>query len=151
MTTLAIHATSIFFDEQGILIIGTSGVGKSSLALELIEQGGVLIADDMTFLTVQNEKLYATADEKWQGSIEARGLGIVQNMPFKQSAKIDYAIELVDEKTERLPDNIDEKIYCGVSVPVFRMNKNEKYLLTLVKIAGKIISKEVCLLPLELK
>lgn len=151
MTAFAIHATSVFFNEQGILIIGDSGVGKSSLALELIELGAVLIADDITFLAEKEGKLYASCTEKWQGSIEVRGLGIIQNMPFKQSAKIDYVIELVDEKIERLPTGIDEKIYCGVRVPVFRMNKDEKKLPTLVKIAGKIISKEVSLLPLELK
>ena len=146
---LFVHATGVFINGQGVLIVGSSGVGKSALALELIEQGGFLIADDMTFLTAQNEKLYATADEKWQGCIEARGLGIVQNMPFKNPAEINYAIELVDEKTQRMPEKIEEKTYCGVRVPSFKIYKDEKKLSTLVKIAGKIVSKEVSLLPLS--
>ena len=149
MTALAIHATSIVVNKQGVLIIGASGVGKSSLALELIEQGAELISDDITFLSEKDGYLYASCDNKWQGSLEVRGFGIVQNIPFKSEVKIDYLIELVNEKIQRMPEQIFQKVYCDISIPAFKINKDEKYLPTLVKIAGKIVSKEVSLLSLN--
>lgn len=149
MADFAIHATSVFMNGQGVLIIGKSAVGKSSLALALIEQGGFLISDDVTFLNEKDGKLYASCDEKWKGCLEVRGFGIVQGMPAKSISKIDYLIELTDEKPERMPDEISTKTYCGIDIPVFKIYKDEKYLPTLVKIAGKIISKEVCLLSLD--
>jgi serine kinase of HPr protein (carbohydrate metabolism regulator) len=105
----------------------------------------------VTFLTEKDGKLYASSDEKWRGCLEIRGLGIVRGMPVKQDIIINYLIELTDEKTARMPDKISSKTYCGVDIPTFKINKDEKYLPTLVKIAGKIISKEVCLLSLESK
>jgi len=149
MTKLAIHATSIFLNGQGVLIIGASGAGKSSLALELIEQGGVLISDDITYLTEKDGKLWALCDEKWQGYIEVRGLGIIQNIPFKALSEINYVIELVEEKTQRIPEKISKKMYCGLTVPMFKIYKDEKFLPTLVKIAGKIVSKEVSLMSFD--
>ena len=151
MSALGIHATSIIVNQKGILITGKAGFGKSSLALELIEQGASLIADDVTFLTAKDEKLYASCDEKWCGCLEVRGFGIIQGIQTKSVSKIDYLIELTDEKIERMPYDISQKTYCGVDIPIFKINKDEKYLPTLVKIAGKIISKEVCLLSLESK
>ncbi|MBR5129978.1 MAG: HPr kinase/phosphatase C-terminal domain-containing protein [Alphaproteobacteria bacterium] len=151
MTTLGIYATSLIVNQKGVLITGQSGFGKSSLALELIDQGASLIADDVTFLSEKDGKLYASCDEKWHGCFEVRGLGIVKGIPAEPIAKIDYQIELIDEKVERMPCEIAEKTYCNVNIPVFKINKDEKYLPTLVKIAGKIVSKEVCLLSLESK
>lgn len=148
MADFAIHATSVFLNGLGILITGKSGIGKSSLALELIEQGGFLISDDVTFLREKDGKLYASCDEKWKGHLEVRGFGIVQGMPVKQEAIINYLIELVDEKVERMPNEISQKTYCRIDIPVFKINKDEKYLPTLVKIAGKIVLKEVSLLSL---
>lgn len=147
--TLAIHATSIFIDGHGVLIIGSSGVGKSFLALALMEQGAELIADDVTFLTEKDGNLYASSDEKWQGCIEVRGIGIIAKIKTKQNVKIDYVIELTDESLERMPENIKKTNILDVSVPLFQIHKDEKFLPTFVKIAGKIVSKEVSLMSFD--
>lgn len=151
MSALGIHATSIIVNQKGVLITGKSGFGKSSLALELIEQGAFLIADDVTFLTEKDGNLYASCHEKWCGCIEVRGYGIIQGVSTRTESKVDYLIELTDEKVKRMTDEISIRTYCGIDIPAFKINKDEKYLPTLVKIAGKIISKEVCLLSLESK
>ena len=43
-TTL--HATCVTLGDRGMLITGPSGIGKSDLALRLIDGGAKLVADD---------------------------------------------------------------------------------------------------------
>jgi serine kinase of HPr protein (carbohydrate metabolism regulator) len=43
-----LHATSVAIDGHVVLIQGVSGIGKSDLALRLIDRGAVLISDDRT-------------------------------------------------------------------------------------------------------
>ncbi len=146
MTASSFYATTIFLDGHGVLLIGSSGSGKSLLALELMSQGGFLVADDVTFLTVDDGKIYASANSQWKGCIEARGVGILSGFSTKQNVRIDYCIELTEDVPDRIPFKIQTFEYCGIEIPLFRINKNEKFLPTLVKIAGKIISKEVSLM-----
>ena len=40
------HATSVAIQDSGIMILGSSGSGKSDLALRLIDAGATLISDD---------------------------------------------------------------------------------------------------------
>ena len=42
------HATSVAIQDSGIMILGSSGSGKSDLALRLIDAGATLISDDLT-------------------------------------------------------------------------------------------------------
>ena len=48
MLSKEIHSTSVVMDDNGILITGDSGSGKSDLALRLIDNGATLISDDIT-------------------------------------------------------------------------------------------------------
>ena len=43
-----VHSSAIVLEDNGILIIGDSGSGKSDLALRLIDSGATLISDDVT-------------------------------------------------------------------------------------------------------
>ena len=42
-----LHASSISLEDNGVLIIGPSGSGKSDLALRMIDSGATLISDDI--------------------------------------------------------------------------------------------------------
>ena len=44
MTNL--HGSAVAFGARGLLILGGSGSGKSSLALRLVQHGAALVADD---------------------------------------------------------------------------------------------------------
>ena len=145
-----VQATSVCMDGVGVLIMGKSGSGKSMMALALIEQGACLIADDVTYIKEENGVLYAYPDEKMKGCIEARGIGILTGLKScDQKVKIAYGIELVDGDIERLPQEQTFGEYLGCRIPVFKMNTNEKYLPTLVKIAGKIVLKRISLLSVD--
>ena len=101
-----IHATSVCLKNKGILILGKSGAGKSDLALRLIEeQKAMLVADDITELSVKKGEIYASCPENIRGKIEVRGVGIVQK-PYEENIKISLVVELVNDfkKIERLPE-----------------------------------------------
>ena len=60
------------------LLRGPSGVGKSDLALRLLDRGFRLISDDQTLLRVTSEiGLTAEAPDILKGMIEAYGIGIL--------------------------------------------------------------------------
>ena len=61
----------------GVLIIGKSGIGKSECALELVNNGHRLIADDSVVVRLKQNNLIGYCDETFQNLIEIRGLGII--------------------------------------------------------------------------
>ena len=62
----------------GVLLTGASGIGKSEIALELIERGHRLISDDMIELVRQGpEVLVGHSPESLKYHMEIRGLGIL--------------------------------------------------------------------------
>lgn len=73
-----IHAECLNVYGTGILIIGASGAGKSELALELINRGHFLIADDSVVLRfVDQGQIIATSPPIIKNRLEIRGLGII--------------------------------------------------------------------------
>ncbi|MCR8969646.1 HPr(Ser) kinase/phosphatase [Facklamia sp. 7083-14-GEN3] len=87
---------------MGVLLTGTSGVGKSETALELIQRGHRLVADDrVEFFMVDELTLIGEAPEILQNLLEIRGLGIVDVMSLYgvsaivRSKKLELIIEMV--------------------------------------------------------
>lgn len=75
---VAEHGTLMDVKGVGTLIRGHSGVGKSECALALIERGHSLVADDLVYITLKNEKLLVgRSSELNRGYMECRGIGIV--------------------------------------------------------------------------
>lgn len=63
---------------MGLLILGESGVGKSEIALELIERGHRLVADDVVVLRrVSKNQIIGRSSENLRYHMEVRGLGII--------------------------------------------------------------------------
>jgi len=89
----------------GALILGSSGAGKSSLALSLIEacpfRRTALIADDMVRITQEEARLVADAPERLAGLIEIRGFGPTP-VRSVSAAALAVAIDL-DGAATRLP------------------------------------------------
>lgn len=94
---------------RGLLITGPSGAGKSDLALRLIEQGFMLVADDRTLLWTSGGRVYGRAPESLAGKIEARGLGILE-MRRREFAAVDLVVALGDADIERMPDSMTEDL-----------------------------------------
>ncbi|MBA4550966.1 HPr kinase/phosphorylase [Thermoactinomyces vulgaris] len=104
----------------GVLITGSSGIGKSETALELVKRGHRLVADDAVEITQSEEgTLVGHAPELIRYLLEIRGLGIINVMTLfgagavRDKKKISLAIHLEAWKEERQYDRLgldEEKI-----------------------------------------
>lgn len=120
-----LHASAIVFEGQGLLILGPSGSGKSSLALELISRGALLVADDRCVTRVTNGRLIVSSPPTIAGQIEARGLGIL-NAEYAKETTIDLVVDLAIASMERLPSRLTMLIE-GVTLPVVYKVENPSF------------------------
>ena len=75
---VTMHACFIEVYGEGVLITGSSGVGKSETALELVKRGHRLVADDIVEVRrVSNKTLVGTAPEIIRHLLEIRGIGFL--------------------------------------------------------------------------
>ena len=116
MATLSsetLHATSVAIDGRAVLLEGLSGVGKSDLALRLIDRGAILISDDQTLLVRKGQALVARAPGTIRGQIEVRGIGIV-TMPHVEDVPVAMIVRLGAEPA-RMPKRRQRRL-AGVVV-----------------------------------
>lgn len=73
-----VHGSMVDVYGIGILITGKSGIGKSEVALDLVERGHRLVADDVVMLTKKNNNIMAAATDMNKHFMEIRGLGIIE-------------------------------------------------------------------------
>lgn len=122
--TINIHATCITQNDNGVLLLGDSGSGKSDLALRLITFCQFkLVADDRVDISKVDNQLLAQAPQNLQGLIEVRGIGIVK-YPFVAQTKIKLVVQLTRDSIERMPEKQFYNL-AGVSVPFFKINPFE--------------------------
>ena len=111
-----VHATLVEYQDQGLMMMGPSGSGKSDLALRLIEKGGRLVADDQVLLRYQDKELRGCAPETLRGLLEVRGVGIVK-LSYHESFPVHLVIDLKKELSyERLPES-HAVILLGEKIP----------------------------------
>ena len=96
-----IHATAVCIEDKGILIIGKSGSGKSSLSLSLIAKGAHLICDDRVNLFVKNKNVMMAKPPTLPGALEVRGLGLI-NVPLVDEAAVDLIVDMTLTVDSRL-------------------------------------------------
>ncbi|HNR30864.1 MAG TPA: HPr(Ser) kinase/phosphatase [Candidatus Hydrogenedentes bacterium] len=73
-----LHGTAVDCYGVGVVIVGPPGIGKSETALELIERGHRLVADDVVTLRRRREDhLYAETNPVIEHHMEIRGVGII--------------------------------------------------------------------------
>ena len=126
--TTSIHGVLVEVLGVGILLMGASGIGKSETALELVERGHRLVADDIVIIKcIGNTSLVGVASEIISHHMELRGLGIINVKDLfgigaiRGSTGIDLVIGLEDwdesKEYERL--GLDEELVeiLGVKIP----------------------------------
>lgn len=99
----ALHGSLVDVYGIGLLLMGRSGIGKSEIALDLIERGHRLVADDVVLVsrTIRGI-LVGMSGETLRDHMEIRGLGIlnVRNMFGVRAVRVQKRIEVVVKLVE---------------------------------------------------
>jgi HPr kinase/phosphorylase len=130
--TNAVHGALLDVHGVGTALLGSSGVGKSECALELLGRGHRLVADDVIELTVVADvSLIGRAPERIRHYMEIRGLGIVfiPELFGGDSVRDEAVVELIC-RLERWREDVDyERVgierpteeLAGVKLPWLRL------------------------------
>lgn len=142
------HGVLVEIYGMGVLIMGESGIGKSETALELIQRGHRLVADDRVELYMMDEsRIIGEAPEILRHLIEIRGLGVIDvvNMfgvgSVRESTVVDMVINLrpwdKEHSFDRLGNKVETKQFFNVELPELhipvRVGRN---LATIIEIAA---------------
>ncbi|MAT38485.1 MAG: HPr kinase/phosphorylase [Ectothiorhodospiraceae bacterium] len=148
-TTKVIFFVSDFLDDQfapqtvihgafldvygiGLLFIGRSGIGKSEIALDLIERGHRLVADDVVIATRKGEGiLMGSGTDLVKHFMEVRGLGLIdirsifgiRSIRFQKRIEVIVQLEEWDDSQEYTRTGLDayEVDIMDVNVPLVRL------------------------------
>ncbi len=117
-----IHAGAVALGEEGVLIRGAPGTGKSAFARALValwQREGAFaahVADDRTALAAVNGALIARPARSLAGLIEVRGIGIVA-VPTLAAVRLTLVADL-EAAPERMPDPAERTLSLhGVALP----------------------------------
>ena len=141
MKTKEIHSTSVVLDDNGILITGDSGSGKSDLALRLIHSGATLISDDITFCEKKIDRIILSCPSQTKGLLEVREVGII-TVPFVEQIKLKMIVKLMNKELERLPRKKFSKL-LGINIPLLTINGNNTSSVIKVKVKLNEINDKV--------
>ncbi|MGD9909465.1 MAG: HPr(Ser) kinase/phosphatase [Candidatus Izemoplasmatales bacterium] len=97
----SMHGVLLDINGVGTMIMGSSGVGKSEVALELVRRGYMLVADDVVEV-YQKEKgiVIGEAPQLLKKHLEIRGIGIVNVVymfgvkAYRENKKISLIVQL---------------------------------------------------------
>jgi len=124
------HGVLVAIANKGILITGAAGVGKSSLALELLYLGHTLIADDHVEVQSIDDKLIGQCPSLLHNILHTRELGLI-SIPlvfgpaaWKQKHAINYVVNLQTESTTEISLGIHRQTHSllGKDLPLLKLN-----------------------------
>ena len=111
--TTTIHGVLVDVYGVGMLITGSSGIGKSETALELVKRGHRLIADDaVEIIQTPDHILFGTAPELIRHLLEIRGVGIINVMTLfgagaiRNEKKITVVVRLENWQEDKQYDRL---------------------------------------------
>lgn len=133
--SMTVHASCVAIaPRSGLLILGASGSGKSSLALMMMSLGAHLVADDRTVLTRATPKgdLMASAPTAIQNMIEARGVGLLAADAMGQCL-IRAAVDLDEIEEERLPPARIRRL-LGCEIPIYHRSEGPHFAAALIQL-----------------
>lgn len=126
-----VHGSMVDVYGIGILVAGKSGIGKSEVALDLIERGHRLVADDVVMITKKSNVLMATPTEMNKHFMEIRGLGIIDIMSMfgiraiRYQKRVEVVLELTlwddSQDIDRTGLNHDFSSILGLDIPRIKL------------------------------
>lgn len=131
------HAVMVHWQDHGLLICGPPGIGKSSLALAILNQGGKLIADDCVDIRRRGNQLITQCPPATLGRLHSRELGLLDIRSLFSTdaviaeAPIDAIIKLLPQPPGQLefsPDATEQIL--GITCHVLALSVNNPLSLT---------------------
>ncbi|MDR3284807.1 MAG: HPr(Ser) kinase/phosphatase [Treponema sp.] len=131
--TKTIHAVLVEVFGVGVLILGGSGIGKSEAALELIERGHRLVADDRVELRCVNGNtvLGQGANKMISHHMEVRGLGIINLVQIygvgaiRDQKEVQFVVQLEEWDQNKVYDRLGTENktmdLLGVKIPLIEI------------------------------
>ena len=147
-TRLHLHSVLLDVFGLGVLILGESGIGKSECALELIDRGHRLVADDVVEIKRMGDVLVGVSPDLTRFHMELRGLGVlnIKDLYGVSSIRLSKKVELViqlerweaGKEYDRLGLRDETFLILGVEVPLVRMPVAPgRNIALLVEVAGR--------------
>jgi len=129
---IALHGSFVDVYGVGLLFYGRSGIGKSEIALDLIERGHRLVADDVVMISKKGDGiLMGTGTDLVKHFMEIRGLGIIdvksvfgiRSIRFQKRVELVVHLEEWDPKQEYTRTGLDSETIdmLGVEIPFVRL------------------------------
>ncbi len=132
MNLKRIHSTSVVIDDNGVLILGDSGSGKSDLALRLIDNGATLISDDISICRKNSNNIYLYCPPEIKGLLEVREVGII-TVPFVERIKLRLVVNLKSNNNERFPKDSSFRI-LGIKIPIINIEGKNSSAVAKIKV-----------------
>jgi HPr kinase/phosphorylase len=130
---LRLHLHSVLMDVfgLGVLIVGESGIGKSECALDLIDRGHRLVADDVVEIRRIGDLLIGCSPDLTRYHMELRGLGVIniKDLYGVSSIRTSQRVELVvslerweaGREYDRLGLQAEKFLILDQEMPLIRM------------------------------
>lgn len=127
----SLHGVLVDVLGVGVLIIGAGGIGKSECALDLVQRGHRLVADDLVELVRSGKTIVGKSSPVIKHHMEIRGLGIINIQDLfgiaavRDRKRVELVIEFVEWKESAKIDSLglDEERYeiLGVALPYIKL------------------------------
>jgi HPr kinase/phosphorylase len=123
-----VHGVLVDVFEVGLLLLGSSGVGKSEVALELVMRGHRLVADDVVECQYRPPGMvFGSPADLLRHHLEVRGLGILNIKDLfgvtavRDRKRVDVVVRLAENASDAEVDRLglDDRFHdiLGVSIP----------------------------------
>jgi HPr kinase/phosphorylase len=124
-----IHGTLVDVYGVGLLFTGRSAIGKSECALDLVERGHRLVADDVvTVIRRHGDILIGTGNPVVRHHMEIRGLGIIdvqsvfgiRSIRFQKRVEVEVNLQEWKSEADYERTGLDQKMttVLGVKIPL---------------------------------
>lgn len=143
-----VHGVLVDVIGVGVLVTGKSGIGKSETALDLVQRGHRLVADDVIAIQRRGSHVVGKSAGMLGHHMEIRGLGIINVKDLfgiaavRESKRIELMIELreweANEEYDRLGFDDHHQEILGVQVAALRVPvRPGRNVATIVEVAAR--------------
>ncbi|MEN6468683.1 MAG: hypothetical protein ABFD45_07005 [Smithella sp.] len=122
-----LHGVALQIQGKGLLITGASGIGKTSTAIQAVQDGYRWIADDVTVIQKQNGQLFISGHTKIKDYLHTRQTGIVavddvlQASAIKSRTKLTSIIDVIRTDTDHVTFQVVDKEILESRLPCLQI------------------------------